>query len=246
MSANIGYVTTYSLTTVDSGGVQPTDSAAAGTALACGIKTYNKLLGMDSTLYPRQNIRELAASIGKRNAVISTERKEGATPAAFTVHFFERSNYNVIATMQSGITNCDYLKGDVYDDILAETKYLLDLLSTNNDAGFFTMIEEAHIDKAGHNNDKALLLRSMARFNTAIQYAMVFATAHPDTLLLITADHECGRLSPGAVFNSSDHTVDDVKIYSIGHGSENFTGTIDNTDIPKVIASEWGVDDFGT
>ncbi|MBR0302568.1 MAG: alkaline phosphatase, partial [Clostridia bacterium] len=194
---NIGYVTTYSLTTVDSGGKQATDSAAAGTALACGIKTYNKRLGLDSSYYPHQNIRELAASLGKRNAVMTTERKEGATPAAFTVHFFDRSKYDLISSQQNTITDCDYLKGDIEDNILQETRYALDLLSTNNDAGFFVMIEEAHIDKYSHNNQTQPVVHAVARFNSAIRYAMVFAVAHPDTLLLITADHECGGLLPG-------------------------------------------------
>ena len=75
---------------------------------------------------------------------------------------------------------------------------------------------------------------------------MVFTVAHPDTLLLITADHECGGLGRKLIFSSKDHTTANVKIYSIGHGSERFTGTIDNTDIPKIIASEWGVTNFGT
>ena len=242
---NICLCTTYSLTTLTTENSQPTDSAASGTALSSGYKTYNHYLGVDENKYPHQNIRELAASLGKRNAVLSTERKEGATPSAFTVHYFERNDYDIIANIQSGITDCDYLKGDILEDLLPETKYALDMLSTNNDEGFFTMIEEAYIDKCCHNNDRMGLIHVMARFNNAIQYAMTFTVAHPDTLLVITADHECGGLKRGVVFTKQDHSGDDVKIYAIGGGSEQFTGTVDDTLVPKVIAAQWGVNNFG-
>lgn len=246
----LGSVTTYSLTTLESGGTTPTDSAASGTALACGYKTYNHYLGLDENLAVVQNIRELASSLGKRNAVMTTEPITGATPAAFTVHFNERSNYPVIANLQNQITDCDYLKGDIEENLLAETKYALDLLSTNNEDGFFAMIEEAYIDKACHGDSHGFqsqpdLVHYVARFNSAIRYAMVFAVAHPDTLLLVTADHETGGLAKPLKFTVKVHTTVNVNVYSIGSGSEKLTGEINNTTIPKVIASEWGVDDFG-
>lgn len=246
--------TTSSLTTYESNGETPTDSAAAGTALACGYKTYNGLLGLDSNQRTLQNIRELAASLGKKSGVITTEPKEGATPAAFTVHVNNRKMTDVIATIQNSLQDCNYLKGDIGDNLLAETKHTLDVLSTNNSKGFFAMIEEAHIDKAGHgitedglNNkqDRIKLLHYMARFNNAIRYAMVFSVAHPDTLLIITADHETGGLTRGCQFTTTKHTGVDVNVYSIGGGSELLTDHVDNTDIPKVIAAQWGVNDFG-
>ena len=242
---NVCDCTTYSLTTLDSNGVTATDSAASGTALSSGYKTYNKYLGVDPDMFPHQNIRELAVTLNKRNAVITTDNKTGATPAAFTIHFINRALTNIIEQMQNAMTDCDYFAGNIDENLLNETKYTLDLLSTNNDDGFFTMIEEGYIDKACHNNERFDLIHYMARFNRAIRYAMVFTVAHPDTLLIITADHECGGLRNGVVFTSKDHTPVDVKVYSIGSGSEFFTGTVDNTDIPKVIASQWGVENFG-
>ena len=243
-------VVTDSLTTIESGGETPTDSAAGGTALACGYKTYNHYVGLDKDQHYLTNIREVASSLGKRNAIMTTEPQTGATPAAFTAHINERSNYPVILIQQNSLTNCDYLKGDIGEDLLSETKYALDLLSTNNESGFFAMIEEAYIDKECHGDNHGFqnqikLIHVMARFNSAIRYAMVFAAAHPDTLLLITADHETGGLKRGCVFTTTKHTGVPVKLYAIGSGSEYFTGQIDNTFIPKVIASCWGIDDFG-
>ena len=238
-------MTTYSLTTLSSGGTTPTDSAASGTALACGYKTVNGYVGMDDTFHNYTNIRELAVSLGKRNAILSTEQKEGATPACFTVHFYNRKNLDIIGTIQDQITNCDYLKGDIQENLLSETKYTLDILSTNNDVGFFTMIEEAYIDIYSHKNSRLDVIHAMARFNSAIRYAMVFSVAHPDTLLIITADHETGGVKSGCTFSTTSHTTINVPLFAIGDGSEYLTGVADNTDIPKVIASTWGIDDFG-
>ena len=90
-----GYITTYSQTD------ETTDSAAAGTALACGIKTYNGAIGWywfdapESTYvegdYPL-NITTLCASNGMKTGVITTDNTTGATPAAFTAHAPSRGN----------------------------------------------------------------------------------------------------------------------------------------------------------
>jgi hypothetical protein len=240
------YVTTYSLTTTQSGGTTPTDSAASGTAFACGYKTFNHYIGMNAAKQPVQNIRELAVTLGKRNAIMSTELKEGATPAVFLVHHLERTELATIGVLEDAVTDCDYIKGDIEENLLSETKYALDMLSTNNDDGFFTMIEEARTDTYAHNNDRANLIHVMARFNRAIQYAMVFTVAHPDTLLVITADHETGGVTAGCGFTTKSHTTTNVQLFAIGSGAENYTGTIDNTYIPKVIAAEWGITNFGS
>lgn len=241
----ISEMTTYSLTTLESGGTTPTDSAASGTALSCGYKTLNTYVGLSSELRRYMNIRELSAVLGKRNAILSTEQQEGATPAAFTAHVSNRRDYDLIHSQQSELTNCDYLKGDIEEDLLAETKYALDLLSTNNEAGFFTMIEESYIDIYSHKNSRLEVIHAMARFNSAIRYAMVFTVAHPDTLLIITADHETGGVKRGCTFATTSHTTVNVPLFAIGNGSEKLSGVVDNTDIPKVIADGWGVAYFG-
>ena len=74
-----------------------TDSAAAGTALATGSRTYNKAIGVylfDRTpkySYPK-NIRELCSERGMLTGVITTDETTGATPSAFSAHESKRSN----------------------------------------------------------------------------------------------------------------------------------------------------------
>lgn len=75
---------------------------------------------------------------------------------------------------------------------------------------------------------------------------MEYAFYHPNTMVLITADHETGGLSSDFVYHSDGHTPVDVQIFAYGQGTEYFNEvTRDNIDIPKFIASCWGVNNFG-
>ncbi|NQD36275.1 alkaline phosphatase [Permianibacter sp. IMCC34836] len=66
-----------------------------------------------------------------------------------------------------------------------------------NPRGFFLMVEGSQIDWASHGNDIVGVLSEMQDFATAIASARRYADQHPDTLLVITADHETGGLSLG-------------------------------------------------
>ncbi len=61
-----------------------TDSAAAGTAPACGIKTANGVIGRDAAQTVNyQSIARLASAKGKQVGLISSAPLNHATPAAF-------------------------------------------------------------------------------------------------------------------------------------------------------------------
>jgi alkaline phosphatase len=74
-----------------------TDSAAAGTALACGIKTTNGYIGMDPLGESFPNLREFLAQKGKRTRLVSTVSITDATLAAFGAHNISRKNQTEIA-----------------------------------------------------------------------------------------------------------------------------------------------------
>ncbi len=72
-----------------------TDSAAGGTALSCGIRTYNSGVGvylldpLDVFLHP-QSITEICRDNNMLTGVITTDETSGATPSAFSAHATER------------------------------------------------------------------------------------------------------------------------------------------------------------
>ncbi len=74
-----------------------TDSAAAGTALACGKKTSNGAVGVDADSNKLVNIREELELMGKATGVVSTSSITHATPASFVAHQNKRNMYEAIA-----------------------------------------------------------------------------------------------------------------------------------------------------
>ncbi len=74
-----------------------TDSAAAGTALACGVKTNNKMLGMTADGKKYQTILEAAKAKGMRTGLVATSTITHATPASFAAHVESRRMENEIA-----------------------------------------------------------------------------------------------------------------------------------------------------
>ncbi|RTE52053.1 alkaline phosphatase [Arenibacter aquaticus] len=69
-----------------------TDSAAAGTALATGEKTYNRSIGLDNNQQPLLNITELLHQHQYVSGCITTDKVVGATPSAFYAHQKDRDD----------------------------------------------------------------------------------------------------------------------------------------------------------
>ena len=236
-----------------------TDSAAAGTALATGYKTYNEYIGQDKDHNEIQSLTELAASLGMSTAVMSTEKSDGATPAAFSAHADDRDYSAEIRADQGAlrracgtIVACGF---NYYTDRLIENKLesriatVLNMLN-QNEKGFFLMYEEAYIDDHSHANNIGKAFEAVARFNQAIGRFMEFAFYHPDTFVLITADHETGGLMPNDegiyAYNRTDHSSQHVPVFAYGAGGELFDGRlVENVQIPQTIAAFMGVEDFG-
>ncbi|MFT3887720.1 MAG: alkaline phosphatase [Arachnia sp.] len=78
----------------------PTDSAAAGTAMATGHKTYNAGLGVDADGKVVENLSQRAKSLGKSAGVVSSVQFSHATPAAYSAHNESRQNLQAIAHEQ--------------------------------------------------------------------------------------------------------------------------------------------------
>jgi alkaline phosphatase len=77
-----------------------TDSAAGGTALATGTKTYNGAISVDSTRRPLGTILEGAERRGLATGLVVTSRLTHATPAVFSAHVPDRDQENEIARQQ--------------------------------------------------------------------------------------------------------------------------------------------------
>ena len=126
------------------------------------------------------------------------------------------------------------------------TAKALEVLSNDNRQGFFLMIESAIIDGYGHNNDSEGMIEEMKEFDNTLRQLVAYVNQHPETLLIVTADHETGgtgvsyksyevgSTTPVQLsFSTKGHTGTVVPVFAYGAGAEAFAGIMKNTDLPK-------------
>ena len=126
------------------------------------------------------------------------------------------------------------------------TQLALEDLS-QNDTGFFLMVEGSQIDWGGHANDAEYIITEVADFNKTIGIALDFAEKNKNTLVVVTADHETGGFALSSTDNN-DHTYSDynkitptfstgghtatlIPVFSFGPGAQLFSGVYRNTAI---------------
>ena len=115
----------------------------------------------------------------------------------------------------------------------------------NCEEGFVLMVEGSIIDGMGHANDAKAQQQEMRDFMGAIEVAVEYAKAHPETLVVVTADHGTGGLtiiSGNADFNLSEqgvaytwsttgHSGVMTPIYLYGTSAELINGIMENADL---------------
>jgi alkaline phosphatase len=165
-----------------------------------------------------------------------------------------------------GIFSYGHMSDERYRDYdrtpsLAEmTSKSIEILS-QDPQGFFLMIEGGKIDHSAHSNHKADVGLELIAFDYAVETALEYVNSHPNTILIVTADHETGGLSiidqdldetlPSSLSEESDrrqrrierafditvdfantsHSATNVPIYWKGSLFDDNTTLIDNTEI---------------
>jgi len=111
---------------------------------------------------------------------------------------FALSNMNVALDKVNGRRGASAVVADYgFPDqpMLEEmTEKALEVLSQDDD-GFVLMVEGASIDKQAHNMDSERWVLDTIELDHAIQKGLDFARRNPDTLLVVTADHECAGVN---------------------------------------------------
>lgn len=245
----VGMMMTSADADLSAGESSVTDSAAAGTAMASGEKTYSGAIGVNREGAPVESASEVAKAQGKSVGIIATSDVFHATPAAFHSHVASRKNYdemlaNMVATLEAGeelpfdmllgggqsifaeVTDLfeeagyDYVETkeeltasesdmvlglfapdalpyhwdtveETMPTIVDMTQAALDKLSQNEN-GFFLMIEASQIDWANHANDITGMISDMEGFEQTFETIINFAKEDGETLVIAGADHETG------------------------------------------------------
>jgi alkaline phosphatase len=151
------------------------------------------------------------------------------------------------------------------------TRKAIELLDHDAAHGFFLQVEGASIDKWEHAADPCRQIGETVAFDAAVQVALEYAAAHPDTLIVVTGDHahtsqivpppQPKDHSPG-VFStlitadganmtvqyatnlpgrSQEHTGTQIRIAAQGPQAVNVVGVSDQTALFALIARALGL-----
>ena len=144
------------------------------------------------------------------------------------------------------------------DETLPQITQLTDLALRQLDEapnGFFLMVEGAHIDTYGEAMNFERTVEEVYAFDCAVAIAMRYVAMHPDTVLVVTADHETGGLWIPAeetnenktehTFESRQHSSRKVPLYAVGYNTQTLVGLQENTDVAIFLASLMGEEEFG-
>ncbi|MFV1884844.1 MAG: alkaline phosphatase [Balneola sp.] len=122
---------------------------------------------------------------------------------------------------------------------------------SQNEKGFFLMIEGSQIDWGGHENDVPYVLREVEDFDAAVKAALDFAKEDGETLVVLTADHETGGMTINSHYDRKDeveiawtttgHTGVPVPLMAYGPHAIEFTGWLENTEVGQKVARLLGV-----
>lgn len=158
---------------------------------------------------------------------------------------FNFSNMNVSLDKIAGRRGHDGLVHDYgFPDqpMLEEmTQRALDALALN-EKGFVLMVEGASIDKQSHNMDSDRWIHDAIEFDHAVGVCRRFLEAHPDTLLIVTADHECGGAN---IIGGSMVTQEQLKTRGESGGGaaqvrDGVVGTNDDARFPRYVMAPDG------
>ncbi|MCG6201787.1 alkaline phosphatase [Psychromonas antarctica] len=331
-----------------------TDSAAAGTALATGHKTYNGAISVDHCGRPLESITHIAKANGLSTGIITSVQFDHATPAVFGANNVSRNNYEAIghdmltqgeadlimgaghpqfdsdgklrttanfeykyinaedwASLNSGIltpagsdtswslidnkadfeslanntASSEVLTGPLFG--LVPVGYTLqqgrtctagknehvafdcDMTATvpslqtmtqgainylsQNEKGFFLMVEGGAVDWAAHANQTARIIEEQVDFNHSVSAVIAWVEQNSnwdETLLIVTTDHGNSYVLGGASdqnayapvenpgkgvmpevkYYSGDHTLELVRLYARGKGAETLSDFVKGND----------------
>lgn len=133
----------------------------------------------------------------------ATELKALPAGTAKLLGLFAYSNMNVASDKIDGrrgqatvVNDYGFPDQPMLDEMIAAALPVL----AKNPAGFVLMVEGASIDKQAERMDTERWILEVIEFDRAVARAKAFAAANPDTLVVVTADHETGGV---AVIGSS-------------------------------------------
>ncbi|MBO5805275.1 MAG: alkaline phosphatase [Tidjanibacter sp.] len=134
-------------------------------------------------------------------------------------------------------------RGDNFRNMVSKS---LDMLSKDNDEGFFLMVEGSCIDDWLHANRVDAAVEEILDFDRVVGDVLGWAEQDGETLVVVTADHSTGAMTllwgdiaTGSVevgFANGGHNGILVPYFAYGAGAEKFDGLVENYELSKLIS----------
>ena len=146
-----------------------------------------------------------------------------------------------------------------YPNLQQMTAYAISWLdyqnkTNNNNKGFVVMIENTYTDHFGHGktpldgSDNTFgIVKEVQSTDEAVAIALKYVLEHPDTALIVTADHETGDTYLGTGWQedftaiaatSGEHSAQNVPVFAIGKGTE-YLNTLERTEEERAAGLRW-------
>ena len=234
--AVIGEVMTRSLTP------GATDSAAAATAMATGVKTYNSRISYKDGKN-LETVAELAKAAGKKVGMVVTKPVTDATPAAFLSHAKGRDDSESIARQLVDF-NADILFGltdDAMDALKAEIPTAeralcttFDEIDASGSEQIYGLLEDGAIQTAGSDTLSSLTSTALTKLsqNNENGFLLIVEGSKIDT-----ASHDNDMEAMLAELNAFDAAVNTCRNWAQANGETVVMVTADQEtgglEIPK-------------
>lgn len=186
----------------------------------------------DGSLRPDR--RNLLLSLNERYSLV-TSREQFAALQPDTVRA-------LLGLFVNGVTWPDSLHMRPSLPHMARTA--LEVLDRDPD-GFFLLLESEDTDDIGHDTlSYDRLVAGMRELDDAVAVAVEYQQRNPETLILVTGDHETGGLgllidpATGELRNryvTTGHTATMLPLFAGGPGAERFGGILTNAEVGKLL-----------
>ena len=149
-----------------------TDSAAGGTALATGHKTYNGAIGVDVDGRAVTSIAELAHRSGAKVGIATSVTINHATPASFYAHQPSRNDYYEIGTQLAASGFEFFAGGDFAEKVNSSDPSAPHLYNITREAGYAIARGYDEYEALSADADKVLLIQKADMVEEALPYAI--------------------------------------------------------------------------
>ena len=173
-------------------------SGGARVFLPSDIKTNNESRQLMADLGAPTSVYKKSKRSDDRNLIVEAKEVHGYNLAFDGTQLDNVSGEKILGLfansgMEDGIayTACKADNSCSQPSLRDMTLKALDVLSQDED-GFFLMIEGGQIDWAGHVNDAGWMLHELLKFDEAVDAVYEWVKDRNDTLVVVTADHETG------------------------------------------------------